>query len=62
MRKAGEIIPEIVGVDTDKRPADAQPYEMPRFCPVWRAGVRRRGGGRDRCTGASPAQRSFCAT
>ena len=39
VRKAGEIIPEIIGVDMDKRPAGAQPYEMPRFCPVCGAPV-----------------------
>ena len=39
VRKAGEIIPEIIGVDKDRRPADAQPYEMPRFCPVCGAPV-----------------------
>ena len=39
VRKAGEIIPEIIGVALDKRPADAQPYEMPKFCPVCGAPV-----------------------
>lgn len=39
VRKAGEIIPEIVGVETDKRPPDAKPYEMPVFCPVCGAPV-----------------------
>ena len=39
VRKAGEIIPEIIGVEKDKRPADAQPYEMPKFCPVCGAPV-----------------------
>ena len=34
VRKAGEIIPEIIGVNLDKRPIDAMPYEMPRLCPV----------------------------
>ena len=58
VRKAGEIIPEIVGVDTDKRPADAQPYEMPRFCPVCGAPVfDDEEEAAIRCTGAScPAQ------
>ncbi len=30
VRKAGEIIPEILRVNPDKRPLDAVPYEMPR--------------------------------
>lgn len=34
VRKAGEIIPEIIGVNLDKRPIDVMPYEMPRLCPV----------------------------
>ncbi|MBQ8586118.1 MAG: NAD-dependent DNA ligase LigA, partial [Butyricicoccus sp.] len=39
VRKAGEIIPEIIGVNKDKRPADSVPYEMPRVCPVCGAPV-----------------------
>lgn len=39
VRKAGEIIPEIVGVEKDKRPADSIPYEMPKKCPVCGADV-----------------------
>lgn len=33
IRKAGEIIPEVVKVLTDLRPAGAAPYQMPRNCP-----------------------------
>ena len=33
IRKAGEIIPEVVRVITDLRPPDAQPYQMPTQCP-----------------------------
>ena len=33
IRKAGEIIPEILEVDLSKRPADAQPYHLPSSCP-----------------------------
>ena len=33
LRKAGDIIPEIVSVDITKRPADSVPYSMPEFCP-----------------------------
>lgn len=34
VRKAGEIIPEIVSVDVSKRSASAVPYEFPKHCPV----------------------------
>ena len=34
VRKAGEIIPEVLSVVMDKRPADSVPYTMPEFCPV----------------------------
>ena len=58
VRKAGEIIPEIIGVALDKRPADAQPYEMPKFCPVCGAPVYEdEEEAAIRCTGAAcPAQ------
>ena len=58
VRKAGEIIPEIIGVNPDKRPADAVPYEMPRVCPVCGAPVfDDEEEAAIRCTGAEcPAQ------
>ena len=58
VRKAGEIIPEIIGVALDKRPADAKPYEMPKFCPVCGAPVYDdEEEAAIRCTGAAcPAQ------
>jgi DNA ligase (NAD+) len=34
VRKAGEIIPEVVRILPELRPAGAQPYEMPTHCPV----------------------------
>ncbi|WP_159635653.1 NAD-dependent DNA ligase LigA [Erysipelothrix anatis] len=34
VRKAGEIIPEIVSVDVSKRNVSAVPYEFPKHCPV----------------------------
>ena len=34
VRKAGEIIPEIVRVLTDLRPSGATPFKMPTLCPV----------------------------
>ena len=60
IRKAGEIIPEILDVDQSKRPADAQPYTLPRQCPVCSAPTRRDPDGAFmRCTGAEcPAQLS----
>jgi DNA ligase (NAD+) len=33
IRKAGEIIPEVVRVLSDLRPANTVPYQMPRNCP-----------------------------
>lgn len=33
VRKAGEIIPEVVRVLYELRPTDAQPYQMPAHCP-----------------------------
>lgn len=58
IRKAGEIIPEILEVDFSKRPADAAPYYLPETCPVCGAPVRRdEDGAAIRCTGAEcPAQ------
>ena len=58
VRKAGEIIPEIIGVVKDKRPDGAQPFEMPRFCPVCGAPVfDDEEEAAMRCTGAEcPAQ------
>ena len=32
--KAGDIIPEVAYVITDKRPADSQVYDIPTHCPV----------------------------
>ena len=34
VRRAGDVIPEIVGVVPERRPADARPFEMPAQCPV----------------------------
>ncbi len=58
IRKAGEIIPEILEVDFSKRPADAAPYFLPNACPVCGAKVERdEDGAFLRCTGAEcPAQ------
>lgn len=58
IRKAGEIIPEVLGVVAEKRPADAVPYRLPETCPVCGAPtVRDEDGAALRCTGAEcPAQ------
>ncbi|AVK86271.1 DNA ligase [Lysinibacillus sp. B2A1] len=34
IRKAGDIIPQVVGVLLEQRPEDTVPYEMPKNCPV----------------------------
>jgi len=58
VRKAGEIIPEVLSVVIDKRPADTKPYQLPNACPVCGAAVARdEDGAHIRCTGAEcPAQ------
>lgn len=58
VQKAGEIIPEIVRVDLDRRPTGLQPYRLPERCPVCGAKVERdEDGVALRCTGAEcPAQ------
>ena len=53
IRKAGEIIPEILEVDLSKRPADAVAYHLPSSCPVCGAKVEKdEDGAFLRCTGA----------
>ena len=58
IRRAGDVIPEIVKVVESKRPADAQPFVFPTECPVCHAAaVKDEEGAIIRCTGAScPAQ------
>ncbi|RWE13859.1 MAG: NAD-dependent DNA ligase LigA [Mesorhizobium sp.] len=34
IQRAGDVIPQIVSVVIDKRPADAVPYEFPQTCPI----------------------------
>ncbi len=60
IRKAGEIIPEILGVDIAKRPVDTRPYRLPEVCPVCGAPTSKDPEGAFlRCTGAAcPAQLS----
>ena len=58
IRKAGEIIPEILEVDLSKRPDTSVPYYLPNACPVCGGKVERDADGAFlRCTGAEcPAQ------
>ena len=58
IRKAGEIIPEILEVDFSKRPSDTVPYILPSKCPICGAETRQDiDGAFLRCTGAEcPAQ------
>lgn len=60
IRKAGEIIPEILEIVPEKRPADTVPYFLPDKCPVCGAPVvRDEDGAAMRCTGVEcPAQLS----
>ena len=58
VRKAGEIIPEVLSVVMDKRPEGTVPYMLPDVCPECGAPVvRDEDGAHIRCTGAEcPAQ------
>ena len=58
VRKAGEIIPEVLSVVLEKRPDGTEPYFLPKTCPVCGAPVERdQDGAHIRCTGAEcPAQ------
>ena len=60
IRKAGEIIPEILEVDFSKRPEGTSAYFLPTACPVCGAKVEQdEDGAFLRCTGAEcPAQLS----
>ncbi|GMU21967.1 MAG: DNA ligase [Phycisphaerae bacterium] len=67
IEKAGEIIPQVVEVDKEARPADTQPITAPPRCPACdKETVRDEGGVFLRCTNpACPAQlrerlRFFC--
>ncbi|MET1411585.1 NAD-dependent DNA ligase LigA [Roseibium sp. HPY-6] len=34
IQRAGDVIPQIVDIDLDKRPADAKPFDFPTVCPA----------------------------
>ncbi len=60
VRKAGDVIPEVVGPVLNKRPPDAQPWQFPRECPECGTPlVRPEGESVTRCpnTTGCPAQR-----
>lgn len=60
VRRAGDVIPEVVGVVPERRPADTVPWRMPTQCPVCGSEiVREEGEAVWRCSGelTCPAQR-----
>ena len=67
IQRAGDVIPQVVSVVTDKRPKDARPYKFPSKCPchlktpvVREETATGEEGARSRCTGefACPFQRT----
>ena len=57
VRRAGDVIPEVVSVLLDKRAGDPPPFTMPTHCPVCGSdAVREEGEADHRCTGGL-----FCA-
>ena len=60
VRRAGDVIPEVVSVIADRRPAGTSPWRMPTECPVCGSEiVREEGAAAWRCSGelSCPAQR-----
>ena len=60
VRRAGDVIPEVVSVIVDRRPEGTAPWQMPRACPVCGSEiVREEGEAAWRCSGelSCPAQR-----
>ena len=60
VRRAGDVIPEVVSVRTEKRPADAAVFQFPLECPVCRSAVvKNEDEAVHRCSGGlyCPAQR-----
>ena len=52
IRRAGDVIPEVVSVILDKRPDDAKAFVMPNTCPVCGSDIERlEGEAVARCTG-----------
>ncbi len=44
VRRAGDVIPQIVSVVLERRPADARPVEFPQYCPVCQSAIEREPG------------------
>jgi DNA ligase (NAD+) len=60
VRRAGDVIPEVVSVMLEQRPADTVPWRMPATCPICGSEiVREEGEAAWRCSGelSCPAQR-----
>ena len=66
VRRAGDVIPQVLGVVLEKRPAGAKPYKMPEVCPACGSHAVREADAKTgradvvrRCTGGliCPAQR-----
>lgn len=65
VRRAGDVIPEVVSVVTEKRPADARLFVMPTVCPECGSHIERpQNEAVARCTGGiyCPAQRKQAIT
>lgn len=59
IQRAGDVIPQVLGVVLEKRPKNAKPYKFPDTCPVCGShAVREEGEAVRRCTGGliCPAQ------
>lgn len=63
VRRAGDVIPELLGSVADRRPADAVPWTMPSACPECGSPLHQFGA-EHFCTGGSkcPAQRLYRIT
>jgi DNA ligase (NAD+) len=60
VRRAGDVIPQVMAVVRDRRPSDAREFVMPTSCPICGSDViRGEGEAASRCTGGlfCPAQR-----
>ncbi|MGH8125164.1 MAG: NAD-dependent DNA ligase LigA [Rhodanobacteraceae bacterium] len=52
VRRAGDVIPEVVRVIPERRPAHAKPWKMPSHCPICGSAIEREEGeAAARCTG-----------
>ena len=52
IQKQGDVIPEVIGVNTDKRTGNEQDFQMPTTCPVCGApAIREEGESATYCTG-----------